>query len=258
LHAEDDIGVAVLRGFSVSVHPGEIVGVAGVSGNGQDQLVEVLAGQRAPSAGNVRVSGRPFEPTREQIRRQKVRLLPEAPLENACVAHMSVSDNMAFRSFDEPPILRGRWFIDRSRMRDRAEQAIAEYRVKTPSSDTPIGQLSGGNVQRAVLARELSGSATVLIAANPCFGLDIAAVAEIYTRLAAAREAGAAILLVSADLDEIFTLADRVVVISEGRVVHECLAADADRALIGYYMAGAAHAPSTAGSHDPAQRLETE
>ena len=164
LYAEDELGLPVLRGFDVRVRPGEIVGVAGVSGNGQDELVEVLAGQRTPSRGQVRVGGRPFEPTREQIRRERVRLLPEAPLKNACVAHMSVSENMAFRSFDEPPVARGRWFIDRARMRARAEQAIVEYRVKAPSSDTPIGQLSGGNVQRAVLARELSGSAAVLIA----------------------------------------------------------------------------------------------
>jgi simple sugar transport system ATP-binding protein len=95
-----------------------------------------------------------------------------------------------------------------------------------------------------VLARELSDSASVLIAANPCFGLDIQAVSEIYQRLVAAREAGTAVLLVSADLDEIFTLADRIVVISEGRVVHECIAADADRTAIGYYMGGAHVAPA--------------
>ena len=252
LHADDDIGLPVLEGFSVSVRPGDIVGVAGVSGNGQDELVEVLAGQRTRSRGSVLVGGRPYEATREKIRDERVRLLPEAPLANACVAHMSVSDNIAFRAYDEAPIARWRWFIDRSRVRARAQRAIAEYRVKTPSPDTPIGQLSGGNVQRAVLARELSDSAAVLIAANPCFGLDIAAVAEIYARLGAARDAGTAVLLVSADLDEIFTLADRIVVISEGRVVHECTAADADRALIGYHMGGAtADAASETSDTEP-------
>ena len=252
LHANDDIGLAVLEGFNLRVCPGEIVGVAGVSGNGQDELVEVLAGQRSRSRGRVLVGGQPYKPTREKIRREKVRLLPEAPLENACVSHMSVSDNIAFRTYDEPPIARWGWFIDQAKMRARAERAIAEYRVKTPSPETPIGQLSGGNVQRAVLARELSDSAAVLVAANPCFGLDIAAVAEIYARLGAARDAGTAVLLVSADLDEIFTLADRIVVISEGRVVHECLAAEADRAVIGYHMGGAtAHAPSDLGSSQP-------
>ena len=246
LHADDDIGLPVLEGFSVDVYPGEIVGIAGVSGNGQDELVEVLAGQRLPTRGALRVGGKPYQPTRAQIQREKVRLLPEAPLKNACVAHMSVSENLAFRSFDQAPLSRGRWFLDKSKMRERAERAIADYRVKTPSADAPIGTLSGGNVQRAVLARELSDEAKVIIAANPCFGLDIAAVSEIYARLVQAREAGAAVLIVSADLDEIFTLADRIVVISEGRVVHECLARDADRAAIGYHMGGAAHPASAA------------
>jgi simple sugar transport system ATP-binding protein len=221
------------------VYAGEIVGIAGVSGNGQDELVEVLAGQRLPTRGALRVGGKPYQPTRAQIQREKVRLLPEAPLKNACVPHMSVSENLAFRTFDQAPVSRGRWFLDKSKMRARAERAIADYRVKTPSADAPIGTLSGGNVQRAVLARELGDEARVIIAANPCFGLDIAAVSEIYARLVQAREGGAAVLIVSADLDEIFTLADRIVVISEGRVVHECIAADADRAAIGYHMGGA-------------------
>ena len=173
LHADDDIGLPVLEGFNLEVFPGEIVGVAGVSGNGQDELVEVLAGQRAASRGQLIVSGKPYRPTREQIRQQKVRLLPEAPLKNACVSHMTVSENMAFRTFDERPFARAGWFLDKAKMRARAEQAIVDYRVKTPSPETPIGHLSGGNVQRAVLARELGEAATVLIAANPCFGLDI-------------------------------------------------------------------------------------
>jgi general nucleoside transport system ATP-binding protein len=241
LHADDDIGLPVLEGFSLKVFPGEIVGVAGVSGNGQDELVEVLAGQRSATRGRLLVNGSPYRPTREQIRRHKVRLLPEAPLKNACVPHMTVSENIAFRCFDEGPIARGGWLLDKSKMRARAERAVAEYRVKTPSTEAPIGNLSGGNVQRAVLARELGDEARVLIAANPCFGLDIQAVSEIYERLVAAREAGTAVLIVSADLDEIFTLADRIVVISEGRIVHECVAAEADRAAIGHHMGGGAH-----------------
>jgi ABC-type uncharacterized transport system ATPase subunit len=248
LHANDDLGLPVLEGFSLEVFAGEIVGVAGVSGNGQDELVEVLAGQRRATRGQLIVSGSPYQPTREQIRRQKVRLLPEAPLVNACVSHMTVCENIAFRCFDEPPFARGGWLLDKSKMRARAEKAVADYRVKTPSTETPIGNLSGGNVQRAVLARELSDDARVLIAANPCFGLDIQAVSEIYGRLVAAREAGTAVLIVSADLDEVFALADRIVVISEGRVVHECDARVADRAAIGYHMGGAAHDAGSAAN----------
>jgi ABC-type uncharacterized transport system ATPase subunit len=246
LHANDDLGLPVLRGFNLEVFSGEIVGVAGVSGNGQDELVEVLAGQRRATGGRLLVSGSPYLPTREQIRRQKVRLLPEAPLVNACVSHMTVCENIAFRCFDEPPLSRGGWLLDKSKMRARAQKAVADYRVRTPSIETPIGNLSGGNVQRAVLARELSDDARVLIAANPCFGLDIQAVSEIYGRLVAAREAGTAVLIVSADLDEVFALADRIIVISEGRVVHECDARVADRAAIGYHMGGAAHDAASA------------
>jgi ABC-type uncharacterized transport system ATPase subunit len=246
VHAADDIGLPVLRGLSLRVHSGEIVGIAGVSGNGQDELVEVLAGQRSATSGRVSVDGAEYRPDRAQIRQRGVRLLPEAPLRNACVAHMSVAENLAFRCFDEAHYTRFGWLLRASRMRQRAREAIADYRIKAPSPDAPIGALSGGNVQRAVLARELGDSARILIAANPCFGLDFAAVNEIRTRIVAAREAGAAVLLVSADLDEIFALADRILVMSEGRIVHEATADEADVAHIGHFMAGAHTAPSAA------------
>ena len=152
---------------------------------------------------------------------------------------MSVAENMSFRCFDVPPYTRGGWLLRKFAFKKHAEQAIAEYKIKAPSSEAPISALSGGNVQRAVLARELRDGAAVLIAANPCFGLDFAAVSEIRSRIIQAREAGTAVLLVSADLDEIFALADRIAVMSEGRIVYECLVADADMATIGYYMAGA-------------------
>jgi simple sugar transport system ATP-binding protein len=239
VHADDDIGLPILEAFNLQVFPGEIVGIAGVSGNGQDELVEVLAGQRLPTSGKLRVNGATYLPTRANIREQRVRLLPEAPLQNACVAHMSVVENMAFRCFDVPPFIRGGWLLRKSALKKHAQQAIAEYKIKVPSPEAPIGALSGGNVQRAVLARELRDGASVLIAANPCFGLDFAAVSEIRSRIMQAREAGTAVLLVSADLDEIFALADRIAVMSEGRIVYECLVADADMATIGYYMAGA-------------------
>jgi ABC-type uncharacterized transport system ATPase subunit len=238
LHANDDIGVPVLRGVRLHVHGGEIVGVAGVSGNGQDELVEVLAGQRPKTHGRLVVGERDYVPVRSQMRRERVRLLPEAPLRNACVPQMSVAENIAFRSFDEAPYCSGGWLLRKSKLRERALGAIRDYAIRTPSADAPLGSLSGGNVQRAVLARELGEEAALLIAANPCFGLDFAAVSEIHQRLVRAREAGTAVLLVSADLDEIFALADRVVVMSEGRIVHECAAAAADLAVIGQHMAG--------------------
>ena len=238
LEADDDIGLPILNGVSFEVRAGEIVGIAGVSGNGQDQLVEVLGGQRASRAGSVSVGGTPYGATRREIRKQGVRLLPEAPLKNACVPNMSVAENIGFRSFDVDPFIALRWLVRRSKLRHHAHTAISEYRIKTPSPDERIGNLSGGNVQRAVLARELTGEVRLLIVANPCFGLDFAAVAEIRTRIMSARNSGAAVLLVSADLDEIFALSDRILVMSEGAIVHQAAAADADLQEIGRHMAG--------------------
>ncbi|HEY6562142.1 MAG TPA: ABC transporter ATP-binding protein [Polyangiaceae bacterium] len=238
LEANDDLGLPVVKQLSLRVCAGEIVGVAGVSGNGQDELVEVLAGQRRARAGQMRVAGRTYAADRASIRRERVRLLPEAPLKNACVAGMSVAENLAFRCFDEPPFSAFGWFVRTARLEQRAQDVISEYNVKTPSTGAPIGELSGGNVQRAVLGRELSDAPAVLIAANPCFGLDFAAVREIRARIVQARNAGAAVLLVSADLDEIFALSDRILVMSEGRISHETPAASANIEEIGRHMAG--------------------
>lgn len=236
--AEDDIGLPVLSRVSLKVKAGEILGIAGVSGNGQEELVEVLAGQRALGSGAVQVGGKPYTPTRQQIRQSKVRLLPEAPLKNACVANMTVAENIGFRCFDEPGFTLGRWAVRRGPLRKKAVKSIGEFKIKAPGPEAPIGGLSGGNVQRAVLARELDGDVSVLIAANPCFGLDFAAVAEIRSRIVAARNAGTAVLLVSADLDEIFALSDRIVVMSEGAIVYETPAESANIAEIGRHMAG--------------------
>ncbi|HKO94566.1 MAG TPA: ATP-binding cassette domain-containing protein, partial [Polyangiaceae bacterium] len=117
LCANDDIGLPILKGVQLRVSPGEIVGVAGVSGNGQDELVEVLAGQRLPTSGQLRVNGKPYLPRRDQMRRERVRLLPESPLRNACVAQMSVSENIAFRSFDVPPFCSAGWWLEKARMK---------------------------------------------------------------------------------------------------------------------------------------------
>jgi ABC-type uncharacterized transport system ATPase subunit len=238
LSAEDDLGAAALRKVSFEVRAGEIVAVAAVAGNGQEELVEVLAGQRQKSAGELEVGGRGYQGTRAQMRERRMRCLPEEPLHSACVPGMSVAENMAFFDFDRPPYARlGGWLSPRA-LRERSQRLIDLYGVRTRSADTPLGELSGGNVQRVVLARELASQIDVLVAANPCMGLDFTAVAEVHDRLRQVRDAGAAVLLVSADLDEIFALADRILVMSEGRVVHETSAATAEAKVLGSYMAG--------------------
>jgi simple sugar transport system ATP-binding protein len=249
LHALDDIGLKALEDLNLHVHSGEIVGIAGVSGNGQSKLVEVLAGQRGAESGGIDVHGEAYGATREEIRRHKVNCLPEEPLKNTCVGAMSVAQNMAMRNFDSHPHSMLGFLLNKPSIRRAAEDLIFRYRVKTPTPETPIRNLSGGNVQRAVLARELSEEVEVLIAANPCFGLDFAAAAEIRAQIIEARNRGAAVLLISEDLDEVFELSDRIVVMFHGKFVYETTAAEADIAIIGRHMAGhgeSAEAPAAA------------
>ena len=237
LCADDADGEPAVRGVSLAVRGGEIVGIAGVSGNGQSELVEVLAGQREATAGEMRVHGEIYRARRQETQKHRLALLPEEPLRNACVGRMSVAENMAFRNFDRAPLAHGFW-LDRAAMRARAKELIARYKVKTPSPEAPIATLSGGNVQRAVLARELGQEVDVLVAANPVFGLDFAAVADIHAQIVMARNRGAAVLLVSEDLDELLELSDRILVMSEGRIVLETPVAGAERNAIGRAMAG--------------------
>ena len=242
LHVLGDRGEAAVRALSLEVHAGEIVGVAGVSGNGQRELMQALTGQRAREGGRVRLAGREYRATRRENRELKVRSLPEEPLHNACVGEMSVAQTMGLRQFDESPFARAGW-VRWGALRQRARSWIAEYGVKTQGERAAIRTLSGGNVQRAVLARELAGEAELLLVSNPVFGLDFAAVAEIHARLIEARNRGAAVLLVSEDLDELLALSDRIVVMSEGRIVHDVAAGAADRRELGAFMGGKAHAP---------------
>jgi general nucleoside transport system ATP-binding protein len=238
LFAENDEGRDAVNGFDIKVRPGEIVGIAGVSGNGQSELVEALSGQRPIKLGQVLIRDVNFEPKRDHYDRFKVFGLPEEPLKNASVPTMSVAENMAFRMFDKAPMSSLGFWLSREPMRKTARELITRYNVKTPSTETQIRDLSGGNVQRAVLARELSGDVDVLIVANPCFGLDFASVADIRAQIMEQRNRGAAVLLVSEDLDEILELSDRIAVMSGGKVAYLTEAAGADRTTIGRYMAG--------------------
>ncbi len=230
-------GRSAVDRLTLNVMPGEIVGVAGVSGNGQRELVAALTGALPIAGGQVWVDGEPYLPTRQMMRSLGVRSLPEEPLHNACVGKLALAENLALRGFDRAPLARGAW-LSRAAMRQQALAKIAAFKVKTPGPDAAIETLSGGNVQRAVLARELDGNPRLLIVANPCFGLDFQASAEIHARLRAARDAGAGVLLVSEDLDEILALASRLLVLSHGHVALECATAAADISAIGRAMAG--------------------
>jgi simple sugar transport system ATP-binding protein len=238
LSALNDRGAPAVKDVSFAVRSGEIVGIAGVSGNGQRELVEVLAGQREPESGEIFVGGRAYRRTREEMRRNGVYVLAEEPLQSGCVRTMTVAENLALRTFDAPACTRWRCFVDGGAIRRGAAALVAQYGIKAQGMDTPIEDLSGGNIQRVVLARELSGPVSLLIAQNPCQGLDYAGTSEIRSRLVEARDRGAAVLLLSEDLDELLELADRVLVFFEGRIVFQSDQPGMVATEIGRHMAG--------------------
>lgn len=237
VRARDRSGLKDLQIDDLSVCAGEIVGIAGISGNGQMELMEVLTGQRARLEGTIHVKDEPYLATRAQSHRTNLRFLPEEPLQNACAPRMTVAENLGFRDFDRNDGRKRIWLSAR-KMRAKAAVLADQFKVKTTSLDSPMSALSGGNVQRTALARELSGQVDILIIANPCFGLDFTAVSEIRTRIMDARNAGTAVLLMSEDLDEVLELADRILVMADGRITYETPTTHADVATIGRHMGG--------------------
>ncbi|WP_299649893.1 ABC transporter ATP-binding protein [uncultured Tateyamaria sp.] len=235
--ARDRTGLKDIRIDALTVHAGEIVGIAGISGNGQMELMEILTGQRPRQTGKIMVKGTPYAARRNEALRHNVRFLPEETLQNACAPRMSVAENMAFRSFDTNGA-RPRFWLSGRDIRARAADLVRQFKVKTTSLDSPIAALSGGNIQRSVLARELSGQVDLLIISNPCFGLDFSAVADIRSRIMDARNAGTAVLIMSEDLDEIMELTDRVLVMSEGRITYDTPTSSADIGTLGHFMGG--------------------
>ncbi|RWL87898.1 MAG: ATP-binding cassette domain-containing protein, partial [Mesorhizobium sp.] len=238
LKAPDRTGLKSIDIADLGVRSGEIVGIAGISGNGQKEFLEVLAGQRPRNGGEVMVRGAAYAATRAEARALNVRLIPEEPLKNACAPRMTVAENIAFRTFDVDSSGKPVSWISAGAIKAFSARLVEQFKVKTASLSSPIASLSGGNVQRAVLARELTGVVDLLIVSNPCFGLDFSAVAEIRARIMKARNAGAAVLLMSEDLDELLELSDRILVMSDGALVYETPIAQASVQTIGEHMAG--------------------
>jgi ABC-type uncharacterized transport system ATPase subunit len=222
-----DHGLPAVKGVSLTVQSGEILGIAGVSGNGQRELVQAIGGQRDIESGSVTAFG------------ANIVTLPEEPLENATVPGMSVAENLALRTFDRAPIAQFGLLLNRTEIESAAVEAVQHFSIRTPGLWTPIRNLSGGNVQRAVLARDLGkGEARIMAVSNPCFGLDFAATAFVHNQLMDLRNRGGSVLLVSEDLDELMKIADRIVVISGGEIAYETLCADIDLVAVGRHMAG--------------------
>ena len=238
IKAQDRTGLKSIDIADVTLNTGEILGIAGISGNGQMELMEILTGQRRMESGEIAVNGTPYGATRAEARTHALRYLPEEPLRNACAPKMSLAENLAFRMFDEGKDGKTAFWKDGKAIAKNAIDLIKAFNVKTTSPTARISALSGGNVQRAVLGRELTGDVKALIVSNPCFGLDFSAVSDIRDRLIAARNTGTAILLISEDLDEILELSDRILVMSEGRIAFETPIGAADATEIGQHMAG--------------------
>lgn len=238
LEALSDKGLVAVKDVTLSVHRGEILGIAGVAGNGQRELLEVIAGLRPASKGKIFIKDR--EATSASISSRIEMGLSYVPGERmtALVPNMSIAENMILKSYRKPPISSG-LFIDRRKMIGLAERLIEEYEVVTPGPDKPVKLLSGGNIQRALMARELSQEVDVLVVAYPTSGLDVGAIETIWKILLSQRPLGKAILLVSDDLEEILTLSDRVAVMHNGEIMGIVEAKEENLEKIGLMMAGA-------------------
>jgi general nucleoside transport system ATP-binding protein len=232
-------GLVAVNKVSLRAYCGEILGVAGVSGNGQRELVQAIAGQRRVESGEVRAFGSLFSPTRDGIRKAGLFTLPEEPLENATVPSMSVAENLSMRRFDRPPFSKFGIFLNHSAILQSARAVIQSFSIRPSSPEIPVRNLSGGNLRKTVMGRDLmDGEARILVVANPCVGLDFAAAASLHNRLIEMRNRGGTILLISEDLDELIQLADRIVVMSGGVIAHETRPEELDRALIGSHFGG--------------------
>lgn len=234
-----DRDVLAVQSADLSVRGGEIVGIAGVSGNGQRELCEAVAGLRPVVAGSVGLDGQDITGVSpRRCRAAGLAFVPEERMLHGAVGPFTVSENMMLLNHDSQEF--SRWgFLKLPALRKRAGDLVKRYDVKTPSIDTPTSALSGGNIQKLIMARELSADPAVLLAAQPTRGVDIGAAEYIHERLIAQREQGTAVLVVSEDLDEVMALADRVAVMFEGRIVAVIDRADCTVEGLGLLMAGA-------------------
>jgi ABC-type uncharacterized transport system ATPase subunit len=239
LHETGERGHGVLDGVSLSVKGGEIYGIAGVEGNGQSELVQAITEPVKLNQGDILLQGQSILSWDVRLRRDSgIGHIPEDRQRFGLLLPFSLADNLTLGRHHRPPFVRGSQWIDSAKIRDYARQTIKNFDIRTPSEMTPANALSGGNQQKAIVAREMSFEPILLVAAQPTRGVDIGAQEFIYSQLLEARENGKAVLLVSADLDEILSLSDRIGVMFKGRIIQELGQAEATREKIGLYMTG--------------------
>ena len=238
LRASGDRGVESVAGISLSILSGEIFGIAGVAGNGQRELAECLIGIRKADSGRILLDGGDITDTKLKERiGMGIAIIPEERMRDGAIGDFSVQENVFLHDHAEKTYRRG-IFLDFRKMAAHAKALVRDFAVKTPAVETPIKNLSGGNIQKLIMARELSRKPSVLIAAQPTRGVDIGASEYIHQRLLLQRDAGTAVLLISEDLDELYALSDRIAVIYEGRIMGVFGRKETDIHTLGLLMAG--------------------
>jgi len=233
-----DRGTEAVAGVSISVRRGEIVGIAGVSGNGQRELAEAIFGLRPIESGSITVSGQEISaPAPSKIRKLGLAYVPEERMRDGAIGDFTVAENLMLVAYRSNPFTK-RGMLNRSAIAERCRQLVQGYKVKTPTIHTPTRHLSGGNIQKVVIAREFSSEASVLVVAQPTRGVDIGAAEYIHERLLDQRSQGSAILIISEDLDEVMQLSDRIVVLLEGKIMGEVERGEGSVRDIGLLMSG--------------------
>lgn len=252
LRVKGDRGTEAVRGLSLEVAAGEIVGIAGVSGNGQRELAEAIAGIRSPMSGSIRLDGTELAGAKPaHARAAGLAYVPEERMRDGVVPEFTVAQNILLVENRDRRYSR-LGFLRRRAIRKHCQELVVEFDVRTPSLDTPARNLSGGNIQKLIMARELSGSPRVLLVAQPTRGIDVGATQYIHERLVAQRDNATACMIVSEDLDEIMTICDRVLVMYEGQIIGSADPRVNSREDIGMMMAGVGSVSPTA---DGASRL---
>jgi simple sugar transport system ATP-binding protein len=236
--AQSDRDTPALKDVSLEVHAGEILGVAGVSGNGQKELAEVITGLRPPTNGQVLLEGEDVTgKSPRELMDKSMSYIPEERMRDGVIKEFTVAENLILREHNQAPYA-SKGFLNRKTISTHSEDMIGSFNIKTPSQETMVNNLSGGNIQKLVLARELSRKPRTLIAAQPTRGLDIGATEYVHLRLLEQREEGTATLLISEDLDEILILSDRIAVIFEGVIMDVIDCEEATPEILGLLMAG--------------------
>jgi ABC-type uncharacterized transport system ATPase subunit len=237
LHVRDDRGIEKVRGVSFDVRAGEIVGIAGVDGNGQTELIEAITGLRKTESGTIAVDGRAVhDANARHMLDVGIGHIPEDRQRRGLVLEFSIAENIALHDYAKPPVARWGWLFPR-RLIGRAARLIKEFDIRGGGPLTRAGGLSGGNQQKVVAAREIARDPKVLVAAQPTRGLDVGAIEYLHGRIVSERDEGRAIVLVSLELEEILSLSDRILVIYEGQIVGEH-AGDVSEQEIGLEMLG--------------------